>query len=126
MKHKDDIDVITRVWFELYQRGKHFYPLKNVYFNFLGSDNLKTALIYVMNDAVQAAKHAKDTTVPMAFHPHFVNAATFASEGVKKPIKRCLEVFSDRSVYPKHVIDEMRAALGLSVYSKFNNFFKKS
>lgn len=79
----------------------------------LGEDSLKISLIYVMNDVVQLAKHEKDNTVPMAFHPHVVNAATFASESVKKPIKRCLDVFSERHIYPEHVISEMKSALGI-------------
>ncbi|KAI6182356.1 CID domain-containing protein [Aphelenchoides bicaudatus] len=105
IKNKFDIETITQVWFELYGRG---------------SDELKIALIYVMNDAVQAAKHYKDTTIPIAFHPFVVNAATFASETVKKPIKRCLDVFSQRDVYPEHVINEMRAALDGSLETTQN------
>jgi hypothetical protein len=76
-----------------------------------------------MNDVVQFAKHAKDKMIPMAFHPHVVNAAAFASDAVKQIIKRCLDVFSQRCVYPEHVIEEMRAALGLSFATLFQIFY---
>ncbi|KAI6179415.1 CID domain-containing protein [Aphelenchoides besseyi] len=93
---KNDIDIITRTWFEVYQHA---------------SDELRIALIYVMNDAVQTAKLKKDSSVSIAFHPYVVNAIALASDDVKKPINRCLEIFRERHIFPKHVIDEMQAAL---------------
>ena len=82
----------------------------------LGTDTLRIALIYVMNDVVQMSKHDKDRAVPMAFHPHVVNAITLSSNEVKKPIQRCLNVLRERHVYPKHVIDEMSAALSKLIF----------
>lgn len=35
---------------------------------------------------------------------------------MKKPIKRCLDIFSQRSIYPEHVIKEMQDALGSSLF----------
>ncbi|KAI6203527.1 hypothetical protein M3Y94_00567700 [Aphelenchoides besseyi] len=93
---KNDIDIITKTWFEVYQNA---------------SDELRIALIYVMNDAVQTAKLKKDSSVSIAFHPYAVNAIALANDDVKKPIKRCLEIFRERHIFPKHVIDEMQAAL---------------
>ena len=42
-------------------------------------DKLRTALIYVMNDAVQkSSKKGNGETVTMAFHPHVINAIGMA------------------------------------------------
>lgn len=85
---------------------------KNSFYSFIGSDDLQTALFFLMNDCVQKAKHDRDQHIPITFHPHIVNAITFSGEAVKKPIRRCLDVLAERSVYPAHVIAEMKAALG--------------
>lgn len=77
----------------------------------LGSESQRTALIYVMNDVVQTAKREREKSISVAFHPHFVNAIVLASDTVKKAIRRCLEVFRERHIYPKHVIDEMQSAV---------------
>ena len=34
------------------------------------------------------------------------------SLAVKKAISRCVEVFEQRTIYPAHIIDEMKTALG--------------
>jgi hypothetical protein len=100
-RNKREVDVIAKVWFNLYRTA---------------NENLKISLIYVMNDCVQCAKHDKDQIIPVTFHPHIVNALSIAPENVKKPIKRCLEVLKERNIYPAHVIQEMRSALGLSKF----------
>ncbi|CAD5206173.1 unnamed protein product [Bursaphelenchus okinawaensis] len=96
LTHKDEIDVITRCWIKVYQQG---------------SESQRVGLIYVVNDVVQTAKRERDKTISVAFHPHFVNAIVLASETVKKAIRRCLQVFRERHIYPKHIIDEMQSAL---------------
>lgn len=62
---------------------KNFFLTKlflKYFYKFSGDDNLRIALIYVMNDVVQkstTAKKDKKTSndmVKMAFHPHVVNA----------------------------------------------------
>uniref|UniRef100_A0A1I7RL86 CID domain-containing protein n=1 Tax=Bursaphelenchus xylophilus TaxID=6326 RepID=A0A1I7RL86_BURXY len=96
LSHKDEIDVITRSWMKVYQGG---------------SESVRVALVYIVSDVVHNAKRERDKTISVAFHPHFVNAIVLASDTVKRPIKRCLEVFRERHIYPKHIIDEMQSAL---------------
>ncbi|KAI6232951.1 CID domain-containing protein [Aphelenchoides fujianensis] len=96
LERKEEIDVITRLWFEVYEKA---------------NDQLRIALVFLMNDAVQLANHEKERSISIAFHPFVVNAFSMANETVQKPIKRCLQIFRDRHVFPKHVIDEMQAAL---------------
>ncbi|KAH7723815.1 CRE-CIDS-2 protein [Aphelenchoides avenae] len=97
LHYKDDVGVIAKCWMDVYKAA---------------DDKLRTALIYVMNDAVQkASKKGNGETVTMAFHPHVINAIGMASPAVKKPIARCVEVFQQRSVFPMHIIEEMKAAL---------------
>uniref|UniRef100_A0A915D9W2 CID domain-containing protein n=1 Tax=Ditylenchus dipsaci TaxID=166011 RepID=A0A915D9W2_9BILA len=73
--HKEScIDKIAKCWMDVYKQA---------------NDNLRIALIYVMNDVVQrVGKKDRHDSVKMAFHPHVVNAFAMASKTVKKTITR--------------------------------------
>ncbi|KAI1730801.1 RNA polymerase II-binding domain-containing protein [Ditylenchus destructor] len=98
LHHKDAyIDKVAKCWMEVYKKG---------------NDTLRTALVFVMNDAVQkAGKKDRNDSVKMAFHPMVVNACAIASPAVKKSIGRCVHVFEERRVFPAHIISEMKEAL---------------
>jgi hypothetical protein len=47
-----------------------------------------------------------------------ISEYSLLSLDVKKAISRCVEVFEQRNVYPPHIIEEMKSALGNHNHNK--------